>query len=186
MIARRPAGFTLVELLVVLAIVAVLAGLLAPNMSGSLGAVRVREAALTLAQDVRYAQMLAVERGRPVCLAIDRTRPGHQVKSVEEASDRSAGSSYAAVTEFVGLTEGVRFERVEAGESPDGHKDVLWFDPWGGWSTGRIQLTDGSRRFEVRLGRSLGVVQVVDLDNGSDPQRSEEEAFLAVPLAPGA
>ncbi len=170
----------------VLAIVAVLAGLLAPNVGGSLKGARVREAALTLAEHVRYARMLAVEKGQPVCLAIDRTKPGYQVRTMEGASDRAGGGSQAAVTPAVSLTEGVKFERVDASESADGEQDVLWFDPLGAWSTGRIRLSDGNRRFEVRLGRSLGVIEVVDLDNDSEQQhRAEEAALLAAPLAPG-
>ena len=162
----------------VLAIIAVMTSVLVPNVRGNLKGVRVREAALTLAEHVRYAQMLAVEQGRPVRVAIDRERRGYQVEVADDASGASFHTAAVSGEAFIRLAEGVEFKSVETGVAPDGGRDSLWFEPAGAWSSGKVRLTDGDRKFEVRVGGSLGQVEVVDAENGARDQQNAEEADL--------
>lgn len=64
----RRGGFTLPELLAVLAIMSVVAGLAAPRMNGFVVRQRVRGALNVLAGDIAYARMAAVRSGRGAVL----------------------------------------------------------------------------------------------------------------------
>jgi hypothetical protein len=60
----------------------------------------------------------------------------------------------------------------------DGRKDVLLFDPGGGWSAGTVDLTDGERTFRVVVGGSLGEVEVVDVSgDGAASGESQDGRF---------
>jgi prepilin-type N-terminal cleavage/methylation domain-containing protein len=63
--APRCAGFTLVELLLVMALVVVLLGMSYPTLRRSLGSYRLREAAKTMRVQVARARLAAIESGVP-------------------------------------------------------------------------------------------------------------------------
>ena len=63
--APRPAGFTLVELLLVMALIVVLLGMSYPTLRRSLGSYRLREAAKTMRVQVARARLAAIESGVP-------------------------------------------------------------------------------------------------------------------------
>ncbi|MGD9644389.1 MAG: prepilin-type N-terminal cleavage/methylation domain-containing protein [Pirellulales bacterium] len=63
--ASRRAGFTLVELLLVMALVVVLLGMSYPTLRRSLGSYRLREAAKTMRAQVARARLAAIESGVP-------------------------------------------------------------------------------------------------------------------------
>ncbi|HYJ78603.1 MAG TPA: GspH/FimT family pseudopilin [Longimicrobiaceae bacterium] len=69
--ARR-SGFTLVEVLAVLAIMGIAAAMAAPSLGAYVRRQRVRGALDLLAGDVQYARMLAVRNGRPAVLRWER------------------------------------------------------------------------------------------------------------------
>ena len=79
MVQNRPAhraGFTMVELLFVLLIVAILVGLAAPQLMGAVARSRVDNAAAVLASDLHRAFSVAARQGTPVRIqytADDRT-----------------------------------------------------------------------------------------------------------------
>ena len=58
-------GVTLLEALVVIAIVALVAGLIAPNMRTSLGVLSLRQTAAVLQADLRVAHATAMRTGNP-------------------------------------------------------------------------------------------------------------------------
>ncbi|HEX5725326.1 MAG TPA: GspH/FimT family pseudopilin [Longimicrobiaceae bacterium] len=71
---RGRRGFTLAELLVVLALVAVLASVAAPSLSALIARQRLRGALNQLTADLYYARLLAVENGRRVTLRFEPSR----------------------------------------------------------------------------------------------------------------
>ena len=63
---RREAGVTLLEALVVIAIVALIAGLISPNMRTSLDVLSLRQSAAVLQADLRVAHATAMRTDNPV------------------------------------------------------------------------------------------------------------------------
>lgn len=62
--ARKPAGFTLVELLVVLAILTLLAGLVGPRVLSQLGGAKSKTAALQIADIEKALEIFKLDVGR--------------------------------------------------------------------------------------------------------------------------
>lgn len=177
-------GFTLVELLMVLAIIAIVSGIVVPNLRGSLKGVRVREAALVLAEHLRYAQMLAVDSQRPVRVTIDRERGRYRVESATSLVGLEFQPAAGMPAEGgIGLPEGVEFTKVEFAIAPDGNKDLLWFEPYGAWSSGKLWLSDNARTVQVRVGHAIGHIHVVDLSpEATAPDTQEHADLLSSPM----
>lgn len=70
---RGRVGWSLHEMLLVLAIAGIAAALLAPRMEGMLAAVRVRGAANRVAADLAYTRQLAARTGRRARLVLERS-----------------------------------------------------------------------------------------------------------------
>jgi type II secretion system protein H len=64
----RSGGFTLVELVLVVMLVAICCALAVPSVSSMMGAHRTRAAATRLVGDLYYARMMAVKSGHPATL----------------------------------------------------------------------------------------------------------------------
>lgn len=71
--SRRPGGFTLVELLVTIAMLGVLASLAAPSFADMLRRMRVESMREEMLASIAHARVEAISRGRPVVLL--RTAP---------------------------------------------------------------------------------------------------------------
>lgn len=67
----RPRGFTLVELLIGMVILAILMLLALPTFSQFMGNTRIRNTADSLANGIRLAQVEAIKRNRPVEFIVD-------------------------------------------------------------------------------------------------------------------
>ena len=66
----REAGVTLLEALVVIAVVALIAALIAPNMRTSLDVLSLRQSAAVLQADLRVAHATAMRTGNPVTVSL--------------------------------------------------------------------------------------------------------------------
>lgn len=71
---RAPLGFSLIELVIVLAIAAAIVAIAVPNVSGVMDANRLQAATSMLAGKLAEARMNALKRNRPVSLLVDPSR----------------------------------------------------------------------------------------------------------------
>lgn len=76
---RPRAGYTVIELLLVMIIIGVLAGITYMRMAPTLDRARVRGAASILAGDLQYAQVLAARQRLPVVVAVNSGALTYQI-----------------------------------------------------------------------------------------------------------
>jgi general secretion pathway protein H len=88
---RRPAGFTLVELIVVLAILAAFAALAAPSFSRTIASARLRSGASEVRATLARARSLAVAGGRIRSVVFDLEKREYGIDN--EASRRTLPDS---------------------------------------------------------------------------------------------
>ncbi|GGF51452.1 hypothetical protein GCM10011611_67400 [Aliidongia dinghuensis] len=134
--ARQTAGFTLIELMVVLAILGLLLALLPDALSVAIPGQRLRAAAYQLADELKDARTQAVLSGEPSTVQIgpdERTFPRGTQAHLEETEPRADG----------------------------GHAEVRFF-PDGSASGGTIRLVQGTRAYVIRIDWLTGRVMVDD------------------------
>ena len=76
---RHDRGYTIIELLIVMAVMAILTGIAYIKVAPALGRARVRNAANVLAIDLQYAQLLAARFGEPMVLTVNTSTLEYQI-----------------------------------------------------------------------------------------------------------
>lgn len=149
--ARRDDGFTLVELMVVLAVLAVLAGIAFPNFQSLLASTRLTTAANEVLLGLNYARSEAVRRNTTVYFCMG-TSGGEWNVHQNAGQDLRAGTlsnavSTAAVNLDTTLIDDAACVRFRADGLAYGAGSLLM-------TNGRITLTvgDASRVVNVRTG----------------------------------
>lgn len=140
---KREAGFTLLEIILVIAIIALVAALVAPRLNRGLGGVKTRTAASTIAATMKRAKGLAL-RARSKC-TVNFTDSNRMLVGC-------AGSRTEA--REIRLDEGVQVDS-DNGRSVD-------FFPGGSSSGGSFEVKgpDGSNAYTVMIEPSTGHVKV--------------------------
>jgi len=98
---KKESGYSLIELLIVLAIIAVLTGLAQASFTAQLPHLRLNHAARALVSDLRWARQLAIAQGQPVQMVLDlerdryrierQSQPGIPIGGVRDLQDRRQG-----------------------------------------------------------------------------------------------
>lgn len=131
----RQAGFTLIEISVVLVIVALAYGLVAPALSNFVAGTRLEGAARELAMALREARSTAIVSGRALHFKIDPTAPGWQFGDRHGAFDRRLTLTLETVTSALGAGSETWIEFF-----PDGHS-----------TGGRVLLESAGQRRVVEV-----------------------------------
>jgi len=142
---RSEPGFSLLELILVLAIMALGFTFVAPNFARSLDGLRFRAAAREVADALRQARGIALSQGREAVFFLDVT--GHRYRI-----DRQR--KFHSLPEFVELT----LETAES-ETNDSGGNIRFF-PDGSATGGRVTLTWGERQRWVDVNWLTGRVTV--------------------------
>lgn len=148
---RRPPGFTLIELVFVIMIMAIAMAIVGPMLDGGIDSREVRRAARQIASTMHYLRGEAVAKGRPTSMRIDQR---------ENTIETVGGGRWAELTERA-VIESVA-GAVQAG-------DEVWdirFFPNGSTTGAQVVLSnrrDHTRnRLMLTLDPLLGSVRVED------------------------
>src|SRR3954464_14619370 len=143
--AKRAAGFTLLELIVVLAIGAIIYSLLLGTPFGTASTGDLKAAARTLASGLRQAQTMAITSRRDATMTLDVESREFRVADLEphHVSDKVELKLYTAQSEVVN-------ERLGS----------IRFYPDGSSTGGRITVASGERKYLVDVDWITGRVSV--------------------------
>lgn len=144
--AHKHRGFTLIEILVVMVMLAVIAGAVAYNMSGSLQAAKIRGASKDMVAALRQTRSQAVVKHQEQSLTIDVENKTYRYPGKEEAVALPEGMEikvYAAASEVPSEKQaGFRF--FSDGSSTGGRITLIYEDRFWrinvAWLTGEIRL----------------------------------------------
>jgi type II secretion system protein H len=166
---KSSCGFTLLELLVVIALMSLIAGMVVPRMAGSLDRMNARTAARKVSAALRYARSQAAAEQIPYVAFLDTEENAIRIGPLprEEASGfaDSNNVSNPAMRSF-SPPRGVRFQWVSEAEnrfSVSKETNEILFFPSGGASGGRIRLSDeDGREYILSVDRLTGLAEVID------------------------
>lgn len=148
---RKPRGVSLLEMLLVVALIAIAGMLAAMVLTGGLDGMRLRSSSKEIAAQLRYARAQAIATGQPQRFVIDPAR-----RHWQGPNQRQGDIPQSLGVEFTGVREA----QARAGEG-----GILFF-PDGASTGGRVQLRakKAAARIdvawltgEVRLTRAPGV-----------------------------
>ena len=158
-------AFTLLELVVTIALLAVMAGLIVPRMAGSTNRAQVHEAAARFAHTARTVRELAVSRHAECALEIDLTRGGYEVLM----QSNSEGVVQMKTLRFSWLKgrrwpESVHVERYSTPDrkSATGGVQRLSFHPDGRTSGATVLFVCEPYRSQVVIGQHTGRIAYGD------------------------
>lgn len=148
--ARCPArGFSLLEMLLVLALIAAASLLALSAFGGGLQGVQLRDGAKALAAQMRFARAVAISSGEPQDVTIEPA-----TRHWEGAQARSGRLPGAGEIVFTGARASLFAEA--AGEG----KGIVRFFPDGASSGGRVRLLANGGGWDVDVGWLTGEVRV--------------------------
>ncbi|MES9991426.1 MAG: GspH/FimT family protein [Candidatus Thiodiazotropha sp.] len=148
---RKPSqGFTLIELMLVLVLMALLASLTPPLFERAFPALKLKAAARDLAQEIRYIQQTAILSGQPSKIEFDLENNAYQSDLVNSGEVRH-------------LPDGLQFTR-QPSSALVNHGQILVFKffPDGSSNGGSLLLDNGGRRFAIMVDWLTSRVRVVD------------------------
>ena len=146
---KRARGVSLLEMLLVLALIAIASTLAAMALTGGLDGMRMRSSAKEIAAQMRYTRALAISTGKPQRFAIDPE--GHRWQAPNRKPGRVADSL------------GVRFTGAREAQARAGEGGILFF-PDGASTGGRVQLQAKRAAWRIDVGWLTGQVKLSQVE----------------------
>ncbi|MBP3984461.1 GspH/FimT family pseudopilin [Pseudoxanthomonas helianthi] len=146
---KRARGVSLLEMLLVLALIAIASTLAAMALTGGLDGMRMRSSAKEIAAQMRYTRALAISTGKPQRFAIDPE--GHRWQAPNRKPGRIADSL------------GVRFTGAREAQARAGEGGILFF-PDGASTGGRVQLQAKRAAWRIDVGWLTGQVKLSQVE----------------------
>lgn len=146
--SQRQRGFSLLELLIVVSIMALIAGLTIPMLGGGVSTTELKSAARQLAAGLRLARSEAVATRLDTRVLLDLE---HRTFQVERDARVHALPREMQMKLFTAQSDIV-----------DDRVGAIRFFPDGGSNGGRVTLAAGERKFEVDVDWLTGRVAILD------------------------
>lgn len=136
---RTVFGFTLVELLLVLVLIAISMAAITPKLGSNVPSWQVRESSKNMLATIRLAQRLALTRQEIMVFVVNTNNGSFAVRSVNHSADSDGKSNdFSLPKQFLG--KGVKIAQLE-GFKQIGSEKGLAFWPDGRTKTAHITLT---------------------------------------------
>jgi len=161
----RARGFTLVELLVVVALIALLGSLGGGMYAGTHNQLLVEKAARQFLLAAKYARIKAIEQGRPCELRLDAQVKKFMVTTTQWNAETGAGEVVVVRDYYskpVELEGNVTFEAVKivslaaGGMMEEEPQQRIRFRPDGSAESAVVQIGDGETHYTVAIVASTG------------------------------
>jgi general secretion pathway protein H len=146
--AQRQRGLTLIEILVVLALMAIIAGIALPMFAGGVSNVELKGAAREVAAGLRYARSEAVAGKRETVVVYDLERRVFRV----DRDPREHALPRGIEMKLFGALADIDNDRIGS----------IHFFPDGGSNGGRVTVAVGERKFDVDIDWLTGRVAIND------------------------
>jgi general secretion pathway protein H len=150
-------GFTLIELMLVLMLMATLFTLTSPLMHKAFPSLKLKAAARDLAQEIRYVQQTAIVSGAESLMRFEMEENRYQSEVVNRGEIRQ-------------LPDGIRFT---ANQQGDQVIVELRFYPDGSSNGGNIQLGNQTQGFIISVDWLTSQVRIIDRQQLRDDTRFE-------------
>ena len=156
-------GFTLLELLLALTILSILVAVSVPAARRSLRWLALKDAALTLAANIRYAQAEAISEGMAARISFDRPMGEYQLEFAPDEAAPKFQRLPGPMGRTFRLPEDAAFTSLEL-FADDGVTKVgtLTFFADGRGGVGRIEITGSEGSFQIDLPGQLGQVVLTE------------------------
>ena len=147
---RLPSGFSLLEMLLVMALIAAASVLAVAAFGGGMQGMKLRAGAKDLAAQMRFARAVAISSGQPQDVVIDP-----QARRWEGAKGRSGSLPDGGEVVFTGARAAQFADAADA----DG-KGIVRFFPDGAATGGRVRMSVNGGGWDVDVGWLTGDVRV--------------------------
>ncbi len=158
-------GFSLLELIVTLSIISVIAGMVAPMFSASIGTIQYRNARNDLIATLQFTQELAVRDGREYRVYIDKKEGAYWVEGLTEKDGPL--KTFVPVTQAFGerhvLPEYIDLAQIKARKDRKSSDVFIGCYPNGASDEAQITLVDKrsrGRKSRIEVAGVLGKVSV--------------------------
>jgi prepilin-type N-terminal cleavage/methylation domain-containing protein len=159
-------GFTIIEVLVVITIIALIAGVGGGFYIGTYKRMLVEKAARDFFLAAKYARIMAIERQKPYRIELDTTNGGFHLafdqlnEETEQTEQTIVRDLYSKPVEF---DDAVKFENIQIiplGSETSDEQTVIVFLPNGTAQSAVIQIGDGENHYTINTYAATGKAKV--------------------------
>jgi len=163
---RCVGGFSLLELIIVLAMISIIAGMVAPMFGATMSSIQFRNARNDLIGLIQFVQEIAVRDSREYRVYLDKRENTYWVERLVE--HKGTTKVFEPVTEFWGqktrLPDYVELTQIRARKSRGGNELYIGCYPNGASDVAKVTIQDKRRRgrlMRLEVSGALGRVDVV-------------------------